>query len=73
MDGTKSGQEDRSITPPQFVGAISTINQAVNEMLADLELSPLTKQTYRHGLNATMLATSRPALSAASTRIPYLP
>lgn len=54
MDGTKSGQEDRSITPPQLVGTITTINQAVNEMLADLELSPLTKQTYRHGLNALL-------------------
>jgi len=31
---------------------ITTINQAAEEMLADLELSPLTKITYHHGLNA---------------------
>lgn len=41
-------------TPPsvQEPGAITTISRAADEMLADLELSPLTKRTYRHGLNA---------------------
>jgi site-specific recombinase XerD len=31
---------------------LSTVNDAAEAMLADLELSPLTKATYRHGLNA---------------------
>jgi integrase len=31
---------------------ISTVNQAADMMLDDLELSPLSKRTYRHGLNA---------------------
>ncbi|GAG38027.1 unnamed protein product, partial [marine sediment metagenome] len=34
------------------LGAVATVNWAADEMLADLELSPLTKRTYRHGLNA---------------------
>ena len=31
---------------------IDTVNDAAEAMLADLELSPLTKTTYRHGLHA---------------------
>ena len=43
---------DQPPAPPQEPGAITTINQGADEMLADLELSPLSKRTYRHGLNA---------------------
>ncbi|MGI6367146.1 MAG: tyrosine-type recombinase/integrase [Anaerolineae bacterium] len=31
---------------------ITTVNDAAERMLADLDLSDLTKETYRHGLNA---------------------
>jgi integrase len=37
-----------SAAPP----LLSTVNAAAEAMLADLELSPLTKRTYRHGLYA---------------------
>ena len=31
-----------------------TLNEAADLMLRDLDLSPLTKTTYRHGLNALL-------------------
>jgi len=37
--------------PPQ---ELQTLNDAAQGMLADLELSPLSKNTYRHGLNALL-------------------
>jgi len=35
--------------PPE---EITTVNAAIDAMLADLELSPLSRRTYRHGLQA---------------------
>jgi len=40
--------------PPLTDGEITTLNQAAVAMLADLELSQLTKRTYRHGINALL-------------------
>lgn len=51
----------------------STINEARDAMLADLELSPLTKRTYRHGVNALIrfLHLSQEAYDAADNLAPY--
>jgi len=38
--------------PPPHSDPVVTINRASELMLEDLELSPLTKRTYRHGLRA---------------------
>jgi integrase len=38
--------------PPSDLAEIETVNQAAEAMLADLELSPLTRRTYRYGLQA---------------------
>jgi len=43
--------EDRP-TPGLDRDAITTVNAAAERMLDHLDLSPLTKETYRHGLNA---------------------
>ena len=51
----------------------TTLNQAGNAMLADLELSPLTKRTYRHGINALIrfLHLDQEAFIEADTLAPY--
>lgn len=41
-----------SITMPHSPADRPTLNDAADEMLRDLALSPLTKKTYRYGLNA---------------------
>ena len=65
---------------PLPLEAIATINQAIDAMLADLELSPLSQRTYRHGLQALIRylhiareddAAARATSSARST--PRLP
>jgi len=38
--------------PVQPPADLTTLNEAADVMLADLELSPLSKRTYRHGVNA---------------------
>ena len=50
-------QNSQSQDPPIPPGGshaldCATLNEAAQAMLDDLELSPLTKRTYRHGLNA---------------------
>jgi integrase len=42
-------EPDLTLIPPI---EITTVNLAAEAMLADLELSPITKQTYHHGLDA---------------------
>lgn len=44
--------EPAPATPPP--GAPTTLNEAGELMLVDLELSPLTKRTYRHGVHALL-------------------
>ena len=47
-----SSDEPASSPPPPHSDPVVTINQASDLMLEDLELSPLTKRTYHHGLRA---------------------
>jgi len=51
----------------------TTINEARDAMLAHLELSPLTKRTYRHGVNALIrfLHLRNEAYGEAETLAPY--
>jgi len=52
--------------------ALDTVNEAAEAMLADLELSPLTKTTYRHGVNALIryLHVAREDYAAADALAP---
>jgi integrase len=49
MDDLSSAQPTPPTSDP---GSIRTVNAAADRMLDDLDLSPLSKETYRHGLNA---------------------
>ena len=49
MSDLPSTPPDSPINDP---GSITTVNAAAERMLDDLDLSPLSKETYRHGLNA---------------------
>jgi len=64
------GEPSAASTPSD---ATVTVNQAADEMLADLELSPLTKTTYRHGLNALIrsLHIADESYDAADALAPY--
>lgn len=55
------------------VSTITTVNEAAERMLEDLELSPLSKETYRHGLYALIrsLHAEDGADEAADTLAPY--
>jgi len=44
--------DSRDPSPTGTWGDIRTVNEAAARMLDDLDLSALTKETYRHGLNA---------------------
>jgi integrase len=49
---TPDDLSDTHPSPGAGLAGIQTINQAAERMLDDLDLSDLTKETYRHGLNA---------------------
>ncbi len=59
--------------PAEADTPIETVNEAAEAMLADLELSPLSKRTYRHGLNALIrsLHIQREAYDAADALESY--
>lgn len=59
--------------PPLSDAEITTLNQAADAMLADLELSHLTKRTYRHGIHALLrcLHIADEAYGAAEALAPY--
>lgn len=60
-------------TPLPQTFSIKLVNEAADEMLADLELSPLSKQTYHHGLKALLrfLHSSQDHYEAADALAPY--
>jgi integrase len=61
------------IIPPPQGSLVRTINEASERMLADLELSPLSKRTYRHGLKAFLrfLHSSQGHFEEADILAPY--
>lgn len=71
LDHNNRNGEATEATPPP--AACLTVNQAAEAMLADLELSPLTKRTYRHGLNAYIrfLHVQQEAYEQADRLAPY--
>lgn len=64
---------DHDDTPSQMACPIETVNAAASVMLDDLDLSPLSKRTYRHGLQAFIrfLHLSRDDTRAADALAPY--
>ena len=68
---TKSTQETPYSASDNGID-LDSVNGAAEAMLADLELSPLTKTTYRHGLNALIryLHVAREEYAAADALAP---
>ena len=52
MNDTSDGHASPTANSGSQALEFGTLNEAAQAMLDDLELSPLTKRTYRHGLNA---------------------
>ena len=64
---------DRPSLPQNSETDLALVNEAAEKMLADLELSPLTKRTYSYGLQAFVrfLHVARGDFGSADTLAPY--
>ena len=66
MNYSGNASADRPTPAQTDLSSIDTVFAAANAMLADLELSPLTRRTYRHGVNALLRFLSDAAEPAAT-------